>query len=70
MELFKHFKSILCASLAAGILLCGPAQKIFKKISDKTKDSFIELVCCAVLAGLCILCLGGESYNPFIYFRF
>ncbi len=57
-------------ALAAGILLCGPAQKIFKKISDKTKDSFIELVCCAVLAGLCILCLGGESYNPFIYFRF
>ena len=23
MELFKHFKSILCASLAAGLLLCG-----------------------------------------------
>ncbi len=57
-------------ALAAGIFFCGPAQKLLGKQAQKSKDGFAELACCAVLAGLCILCLGGESYNPFIYFRF
>ncbi|MCR5249843.1 MAG: MBOAT family protein [Lachnospiraceae bacterium] len=64
------------AALIAGILGCGPLQEFFKRnsITRSLKDRFIEgfpeLLYCAVLLGVCILFLGGDSYNPFIYFRF
>lgn len=56
------------------ILICGPIQKRFPKLtnilySDKNTP-LIEIVFTLVIFFLCIIALDSNSYNPFIYFRF
>ena len=64
----------MCLAFVAGILLCGPVQKIMKDrlktLSNKPVFSAISIVAKAALMIMCILCLAGDTYNPFIYFRF
>lgn len=55
-----------------GILGCGLFQYVVKKIrlAEKWKNSYLEMVYCAMVFVLCIVMLAGNTYNPFIYFRF
>ncbi|MDO4284179.1 MAG: MBOAT family protein [Eubacteriales bacterium] len=58
-----------------GILGCGILQTVFaggklRKIADRWKYSLPEAIFCVLLFLYCILLLAGNTYNPFIYFRF
>lgn len=56
-----------------GILGCGIIQKIFPKIEhikELWKNSYIEIIYCSSIFILCLAMLAGDTYNPFIYFRF
>lgn len=56
---------LMCAVLGMGIV-----QKLFAKKAAAWKLSVPELVYCTMLLVLCISALAGNTYNPFIYFRF
>lgn len=56
-----------------GILFMGPVQSLLKKKFPKLlalKNTPAELVFCMGIFFLSILSLTGNTYNPFIYFRF
>ncbi len=53
----------MCVALVAGVILCFPVQRIMK-------NHIVSSVAKAALMILCILTLAGDTYNPFIYFRF
>ena len=66
--------------LLAGILCCGPFEKLSRKVSAlenqqtlAPKENALQLLSFAfalLLFAWCIIRLAGGSYNPFIYFRF
>lgn len=56
---------LVCAVLGMGVIQKLKAEKL-----AKWKLSIPELVYCAALLLLCISALAGNTYNPFIYFRF
>lgn len=57
---------------AAAILGCGLLQKIITKIKvvSNLKDGKTELLYCMLIIILSFSMLTGDSYNPFIYFKF
>ena len=64
----------LCVAAAAGILLCGPLQKMFSGFCEKKSDKgwymLGRIAAVAALSALSILSLAGDTYNPFIYYQF
>ena len=67
----------MAVCVLAGLLLCGFAQLVIKKIREHfpvkksvTGVSVPEIVCCLALFWLSVMALANDSYNPFIYFRF
>lgn len=55
------------------IVGCGIIQKIIKKyipVMLKWKGEIIEIVYCTIITIYCFMLLAGNTYNPFIYFRF
>ena len=59
--------------ILSGILGCGIIQEISSKIGNAKilwKNSFVEIIYCSSIFILCLAMLAGDTYNPFIYFRF
>ena len=54
------------------VLGCGGIQKLAEKwgIKGKWKDSIFEMLFCIGIVMCSFMLLAGNSYNPFIYFRF
>lgn len=67
MELLTP-KTIFIVGL--GIASAGLLQNMLCEKSRRMKNSFLEWSYCTVLLFICILMLAGNTYNPFIYFRF
>lgn len=69
---FLSMKVLIC--LIAGILFCGPVQRLlgkgFAKIADKKVVVTLDFACQMILLGLSILMLVSGTYNPFIYYQF
>lgn len=59
-------------TVVAGVIGCGIFQQLIKKmpVASKWKYSCAELAYCAVIAVFSLAALAGNTYNPFIYFRF
>ena len=62
-------------AIICGVIGCGVLQAVFSGqrtavIVQKWKGSFPEFLWCALVLFACILKLAGNTYNPFIYFRF
>ncbi len=62
-------------AIVCGIIGCGVLQAVFtgkrgSQLAQKWKGSFPEFLWCALVLFTCILQLAGNTYNPFIYFRF
>lgn len=56
---------------ACGILGCGFIHKVIpKKVKTWWKNSYIEILCAITLLVLAFASLAGNTYNPFIYYRF
>lgn len=55
-----------------GILGCGIIQKFLSssKLCERYKNSYLEMAYCGIIFILCLSMLAGNTYNPFIYFRF
>lgn len=68
----KIFGNKTIAVIFAGILGCGFMQFFLNKttISEKIKNSYMEMAYCSLVFVLCIAALASGTYNPFIYFRF
>ncbi|MCR5801687.1 MAG: MBOAT family protein [Lachnospiraceae bacterium] len=63
------------SALVLGLIGCGPLHVFCGYIRDKKKGpKFTGSICETVILGLlliaCIIRLSGNTYNPFIYFRF
>ena len=60
--------------VAAGLLLCGPLQAVWKQLHrwlyDEEHTSWLDVAVMAFLAVFCTMLLVNNTYNPFIYFRF
>lgn len=58
--------------IVLGIFGCGLLQYLAArmKLTGKWRDSCLEMVYCTMVFALCIVMLAGNTYNPFIYFRF
>ena len=60
------------------IIACLPVVKIVKKIKEKMLKyvygtiavNFIDVIYQVGMLLVCITCLVGSTYNPFLYFRF
>ena len=69
---FLSMKVLIC--LVAGIIFCGPVQRLlgkgFSKIADKKVVVTLDFACQMILLGLSILMLVSGTYNPFIYYQF
>ena len=69
---FLSMKVLIC--LIAGILFCGPVQRLlgkgFAKIADKKVVVTLDFACQMILLVLSILMLVSGTYNPFIYYQF
>lgn len=69
---FMSLKLIIC--LIAGILLCGPVQRLLKRKYEAHANGPVvrklDFACQLVLLFFSILSLVSSSYNPFIYFQF
>lgn len=64
------FAPIRIFVLAAALLASFPVSGIFKRIIPERHFTRLRSASALVLFILCVLVLSGESYNPFIYFRF
>lgn len=55
-----------------GIGGCGFIQKLIdnRKVVEKIRYSYLEILFCTMILLLCFIILASNSYNPFIYFRF
>lgn len=60
--------------MAAGLLLCGPLQAVWKRLPlwlyDEEHTGWLDVAVMAVLILFCTMLLVNNTYNPFIYFRF
>lgn len=68
MDIYTCFM-LLCAVLGMGLLQRVIMGRMPALVS-KWKLSVLELSYCMLLLILCISALAGNTYNPFIYFRF
>lgn len=66
------FRNKTLLIILIGIVGSGVLQYVVKKFgfAEKWKNSYLEIVYCAIVFVLCIVMLAGNTYNPFIYFRF
>ncbi len=62
--------ALICGVLGCGVLQAAVTRQKTAEIAQKWKGSFPEFVFCAAVLLGCILKLAGNTYNPFIYFRF
>ncbi len=62
--------ALICGVLGCGVLQAAVTRQKTAGIAQKWKGSFPEFVFCAAVLLGCILKLAGNTYNPFIYFRF
>ena len=60
------------AMIVLGILGSGIVKWIGEKtkLDEKWRYSYLEIIFCALMFLLSICSLAGDTYNPFIYFRF
>jgi len=65
---FFMTKEYIVIMIVAIILATGAGQKIWQKIANKIPA--LEIVALALWLILSIMQLSGDTYNPFIYFRF
>lgn len=74
LTFMQFFTPRLALILGLGLLLCGPVQQLFPKLKralyDDTKAPVTETLGLCLLLAICVILLVGNSYNPFIYFRF
>ena len=60
--------------LAAGLLLCGPAQALWPRFKaalyDRRPAGWAQTAVLLALGFACLVLLVSGTYNPFIYFRF
>lgn len=60
--------------MAAGILLCGPLQRLFPSLKErlyrKTQTDVWDVIIMAAVVLYSTVLLVSNTYNPFIYFRF
>ena len=60
--------------LAAGLLLCGPAQALWPRFKaalyDRRPAGWVQTAALLALGFACLVLLVSGTYNPFIYFRF
>lgn len=72
VPLFVFPQAVVCGVI--GILFSGILQSKISKLSNMlfNEDRFfaIEIVFQFILLFICIMFLAGNTYNPFIYFRF
>ena len=72
--LLSHMTPSFICTMVAAVIACVPWVPIVRsKISKGKSYRVVSAVCYAVsmvLLFLCVLTLAGDSYNPFIYFRF
>jgi len=60
--------------LAAALLLCLPVapwiHASIERMLGKSSRQVLQLACSVIFLGVSVILLVGQSYNPFIYFRF
>ena len=60
--------------LAAGLVLCGPAQTLWPRFKaalyDRQPAGRAQTAALLALGFACLVLLVSGTYNPFIYFRF
>jgi alginate O-acetyltransferase complex protein AlgI len=60
--------------LAAALLLCLPVAPWIhastERMLGKHSGQVLQLACSVIFLGVSVILLVGQSYNPFIYFRF
>lgn len=58
--------------LLLAVLGCGVLQQLAERTgaAGKLKNTWVELLFCAVIFVICMAMLAADTYNPFIYFRF
>ena len=58
--------------LLLAVLGCGVIQRLADRsgLSVRLKNTWAELLFCAVIFVICMAMLAADTYNPFIYFRF
>jgi alginate O-acetyltransferase complex protein AlgI len=60
--------------LAAALLLCLPVAPWIhastERMLGKRSGQVLQLACSVIFLGVSVILLVGQSYNPFIYFRF
>lgn len=62
--------AVVCGILGCGVLQAAAARQKAAGIAQKWQGSFPEFLFCTAVLLSCILKLAGNTYNPFIYFRF
>jgi len=65
-----HNAFILVVAIVGMGLLQRVTTAKFAKTVTRWKYSYVEIAYCTVLMILCLAALAGDTYNPFIYFRF
>ena len=70
--LYEYITPQMIALLPAALLGMGPIQTLADKcgLTERWKFSWLEVLLCTALLALCIATLAGNTYNPFIYFKF
>ena len=68
----KIFGNKTVLIIILGILGCGIVQQLLAKMKlfDRLRNSYLEIIYCGFIFVLCISMLAGNTYNPFIYFKF
>lgn len=59
--------------IVAGVLFCAPIQYLIKPVRnaiERTETTVSDIIILPLLLAACIILLAGNTYNPFIYFRF
>ena len=62
-----YFRNYFAVLMLGALFSTDIPKKLFKKISNSTA---VKLIIAAILIALSVLMLIGDSYNPFLYFRF
>lgn len=68
--LYFQFNDKTLVFLGIAILLSTPLYHYFDGVIAKYRIPFVKPLMLGALFFLCIIYVGSESYNPFIYFRF
>ena len=65
----RHFTGLVFASLAAGLIGSTTVMSKVKKLAGKAGEPLSYVLCAGVFA-LCVLCMAGNGFAPFIYLQF